>query len=70
VPWGLRLSTDDATWQAGWISDPDMFGEVPKAVVHAVCDLTADSKSSVIDGDIAIVGKGPCNLKVAVAGKK
>jgi hypothetical protein len=70
VPWGLRLSKDDASWQAGWVSDPDMFGDVPKSVVRASCDLGDDSKSSVIDGDIAIVGKGPCNLKVTVVGKK
>jgi hypothetical protein len=70
VPWGLRMSKDDQNWQVGWASDPDMFGEVPKTVVTAQCDLAADSRSSVIDGDIAIVGIGPCKLKVAVASKK
>ncbi len=70
VPWGLLMSNDDQAWHAGWVSDPDMFGDVPKSVVYAVCDLAADSKSSVIDGDIAIVGKGPCNLKVAATKKK
>ena len=70
VPWGLRISNDGQTWHAGWLSDPDMFGEVPKTVVTAQCDLSVESKSSVINGDIAIVGKGPCNLKVAAAGKK
>ena len=70
VPWGLRLSEDGQTWHAGWLSDPDMFGDVPKTVVTAQCDLATDSKSSVIDGDISIVGTGPCKLKVAVAPKK
>ena len=70
VPWGLRMSKDDQTWHVGWASDPDMFGEVPKTVVTAQCDLAVDSKSSVIDGDIAIVGTGPCKLKVAVTSKK
>ncbi len=70
VPWGLRLSADGRLWHAGWLSDPDMFGDVPKAVVTAQCDLAAASKSSVIDGDIAIVGKGPCHLKVVEAKKQ
>ena len=70
VPWGLRISKDDQTWNVGWVSDPDMLGEVPKTLVTAQCDLAVDSKSSVIDGDIAIVGMGPCKLKVAVASKK
>lgn len=70
VPWGLRMSSDDRTWNAGWVSDPDMLGEVPKTLVIAQCDLALDSKSSVIEGDIAIVGIGPCKLKVAAAPKK
>lgn len=70
VPWGLRISNDGQTWQGGWLSDTDMFGDVPKTVVSAECDLAVDSKSSVIDGDIAIVGTGLCHLKVAVARKK
>ncbi|NYE29385.1 hypothetical protein HDE78_002343 [Rhodanobacter sp. K2T2] len=70
VPWGLRMSQDGQTWNVGWVSDPDMLGEVPNAVVTAQCDLAADSKSSVIEGDIAVVGIGPCKLKVAVASKK
>ena len=70
VPWGLRMSEDGQAWHAGWLSDPDMFGEVPKAVVTAECDLSADSKSSVIDGDIALVGIGPCHLKIVEAKKK
>lgn len=70
VPWGLRLSNDGQTWHAGWVSDPDMFGEVPKTAVTAQCDLAVDSKSSTIDGDIAIVGKGPCHLQIAAAVKK
>ena len=70
VPWGLRMSRDEQAWQAGWLSDPDMLGQVPKTLVTAHCDLAADSKSSVIEGDIAVVGMGPCKLKVAVASKK
>ncbi len=70
VPWGLRMSKDGQTWHAGWLSDPDMFGEVPKTVVTAECDLAVDSKSSVIAGDIAVVGSGPCNLKIVEAKKK
>lgn len=69
VPWGLRFSSDDRTWQAGWLSDPDMFGEVPTTQVAAACDLAAASKSSVIEGDIGIVGKGPCSLKLAMVKK-
>lgn len=70
VPWGLRLSSDGQAWHTGWVSDPDVFGKVPKALVTAQCDLAVDSKSSVIEGDIASVGKGPCLLKLAVAAKK
>ena len=70
VPWGLRMSQDDQNWQVGWVSDPDMLGEVPQTVVTAQCDLAVESKSSVIEGDIAIVGMGPCKLKVAAASKK
>jgi hypothetical protein len=69
VPWALRISNDGQTWRAGWLSDPDMLGEVPTSVVIAHCDLDADSRSSVIDGDVAAVGKGPCHLKLAVAKK-
>jgi len=70
VPWGLRLSKDGQTWQAGWLSDPAMFGVIPKAPISALCDLSVDSKSSVIDGDIAVVGMGPCLLQLVVAKKK
>jgi hypothetical protein len=70
VPWGLRFSNDDQSWHAGWLSDPDMFGEVPKTLVTAECDLAAESKSSTIVGDVASVGNGPCNLKIAVDRKK
>lgn len=70
VPWGLRMSEDGQVWHAGWLSDPDMFGDVPKTLVTAECDLAVDSKSSVIAGDIAVVGKGPCNLKIVEAKKK
>lgn len=70
VPWGLRLSNDGQQWLAGFLSDPDVFGEVPRTVVIAQCDLASASKSSVIEGDIALVGSGPCRLKLAVAVKK
>ena len=70
VPWGLRLSADNKTWRAGWLSDPTMFGQVPKAPVSALCDLSVDSKSSVIDGDLAIVGNGPCILQLIEKKKK
>ena len=70
VPWGLRLSSDGQAWHTGWVSDPDVFGKVPKALVTAQCDLAVDSKSSVIEGDIANVGNGPCLLKLAVVVKK
>jgi hypothetical protein len=67
VPWALRISNDGQTWRAGWLSDPDMLGEVPTSVVIAHCDLDADSRSSDITVDD--VGKGPCHLKLAVAKK-
>lgn len=70
VPWGLRLSKDGQAWQAGWLSDPTLFGEVPKAPISALCELTVHGKSSVIDGDIAIVGNGPCLLQLVQAKKK
>lgn len=70
VPWGLRLSKDGQVWQSGWLSDPTLFGVVPKAPISALCDLAVDSKSSVVDGDIAVVGKGPCLLQLVVAKKK
>ncbi|MEW9573253.1 hypothetical protein ABQJ54_15965 [Rhodanobacter sp. Si-c] len=64
VPWGLRLSTDGRAWTAGWLSDPTMLGVVPAAPVSALCDLSVESKTSVIDGDIEIMGKGPCILQL------
>lgn len=70
VPWGLRLSTDQKSWQPGWFSDPTMYGDVPKAPVSALCDLSVHSKSSVIDGDIAIAGNGPCILQLIEKKKK
>ncbi|HEY0199372.1 MAG TPA: carboxypeptidase-like regulatory domain-containing protein [Rhodanobacter sp.] len=70
VPWGLRLSSDSKTWHAGWLSDPTMIGEVPKAPLSAMCDLSVDSKSSVIDGDIQVVGNGPCILQLVEKKKK
>ncbi len=70
VPWGLRMSQDAQTWQVGWVSDPDMLGEVPQTMVTAQCDLASDSRSSTIEGDVAVVGMGPCKLKVAAASKK
>ena len=70
VPWGLRLSTDAKTWHAGWLSDPTMLGDVPKAPISALCDLSVDAKSSVIDGDLAIMGNGPCILQLIEKKKK
>lgn len=70
VPWGLRLSVDDKTWHAGWLSDPTLLGAVPKAPVSAMCDLAVDSKTSVIAGDAAAMGKGPCILQLIQKTKK
>ena len=70
VPWGLRLSADNKTWHAGWLSDPTMLGEVPKAPISAMCDLSVDSKSSAIDGDLAVMGNGPCILQLIEKKKK
>jgi hypothetical protein len=62
VPWGLRLSTDGRSFQAGWLSDPTLFGEVLSVPIVATCDLNAASKSSVIEGYKSLVGNGPCTL--------
>ena len=70
VPWGLRLSADNKTWHAGWFADPTMLGEVPKAPVAAMCDLSVDSKSSAIDGAPAVMGNGPCILQLIEKKKK
>jgi hypothetical protein len=70
VPWGLRLSADDKAWHAGWLVDPTVFGEVPKAPISALCDFSVDSKSSVIDGDIAVAGNGQCILQLVEKKKK
>ena len=70
VPWGLRLSVDDKTWHAGWLSDPTLLGTVPKAPVSAMCDLAVDSRTSVIAGDAAAMGKGPCLLQLIEKNKK
>ncbi|WP_158882439.1 carboxypeptidase-like regulatory domain-containing protein [Rhodanobacter sp. L36] len=70
VPWGLRLSPDARTWQAGWLTDATLIGDVPDAPIIAACDLGAASKSSVITGDNAMVGNGPCNLSMASKKKK
>ncbi|MBD8872123.1 hypothetical protein [Rhodanobacter sp. DHB23] len=64
VPWGLRLSVDDKTWHAGWLSDPTMLGVVPEAPISAMCDLAVDSKTSAIAGDNQVMGKGPCLLQL------
>jgi hypothetical protein len=64
VPWGLRMSSDAKTWQAGWLTDATLIGDVPNAPITAACDLAAASKSSVIAGDNAMVGNGPCNLSM------
>lgn len=70
VPWGLRLSADAKTWHAGWLSDPDLLGAVPKAPVSAMCDLAVDSKTSAIAGDVQAMGKGPCILQLIGKTKK
>ncbi|MFK2877046.1 transthyretin-like family protein [Rhodanobacter hydrolyticus] len=70
VPWGLRLSADDKTWHAGWLSDPAMLGVVPQAPVSAMCDLAVDSKTSAIAGDLQVMGKGPCILQLIEKTKK
>ncbi len=70
VPWGLRLSSDDKTWQPGWLVDPTVYGEVPKAPISALCDFSVDSKSSAIDGDLAVAGNGRCILQLVEKTKK
>ncbi|WP_449429000.1 hypothetical protein [Rhodanobacter umsongensis] len=70
VPWGLRLSADDSKWRAGWLSDPTVLGDVPKAPVSAMCDLSVDSKSSAVDGAPAVMGNGPCILQLIEKKKK
>ncbi len=70
VPWGLRLSADNKTWHAGWLSDSTVLGDVPKAPVSAMCDLSVDSKSSAIDGAPAVMGNGPCILQLIEKKKK
>ena len=62
VPWGLRLSTDGQAWRPGWLSDPDLLGDVLNVPVLATCDLSADSQSSVIGSYESMVGNGPCKL--------
>jgi hypothetical protein len=64
APWGLRLSSDAKAWHAGWLTDATLFGDVPEAPITATCDPGMDSKSSVIAGDNAMVGNGPCNLSL------
>ncbi|MBD8897989.1 carboxypeptidase-like regulatory domain-containing protein [Rhodanobacter sp. DHG33] len=64
VPWGLRISADNKTWHAGWLSDSALLGVVPKAPVSAMCDLAVDSKTSAIAGDLQAMGKGPCILQL------
>ena len=70
VPWGLRLSDDGKTWHPGWLSDPTLYGEVPKAPISALCDFSVDSKSSAIDGDLAVAGSGRCILQLVEKTKK
>jgi hypothetical protein len=69
APWGLQLSGADASWQPGWLSDPTLFGEVPKAPLTASCDPAAPSRSSVVKGDKSLVGNGPCQLAISESDK-
>ena len=62
APWGLRLSTEGQSFRAGWLSDPSLFGEVLEVPIVATCDLSAASRSSVIEGYKSLVGNGPCTL--------
>jgi hypothetical protein len=65
VPWGLKFSNDAHNWHAGWLTDPTLFGDIPKAAINASCDLDTPIKSSVITGDNALVGNGRCNLSLS-----
>ena len=69
APWGLQLSTDDAAWQPGWLSDYSLYAEVSKLPLTAHCDLDAPFRSSVIEGDISLVGNGPCQLAISESDK-
>lgn len=69
APWGLQLSTGDATWQPGWLSDDSLYAEVSKLPLTARCDLGAPVRSSVIEGDISLVGSGSCQLAISESDK-
>lgn len=69
VPWGLQLSTSDTAWQPGWLSDYSLYAEVSKLPLTAHCDLGALVRSSVIEGDISLVGDGSCQLAISESEK-
>lgn len=64
VPWGLKFSNDGQNWHAGWLTDPTLFGDIPKASLTASCDLDQPIKSRVITGDTALVGNARCDLSL------
>jgi hypothetical protein len=65
APWGLRMGTGADAWKAGWLSDPTLFGDIPRVPLVATCDAVAATKSSVIRGRPALVGNGSCDLSVS-----
>lgn len=69
APWGLQLSTGDGAWQPGWLSDYSLFAKVSKLPLTARCDLGAPFRSSVIEGDVSLVGNGPCQLAISESDK-
>jgi hypothetical protein len=69
APWGMQLSTGDAAWQPGWLSDYSLLAEVLKVPVVANCDLGAPSQSSVIKGDKSLLGNGSCQLAISESDK-
>lgn len=69
APWGLQLSSDGASWRAGWLSDFSLYTEVPKRMLTASCDAAAPSPSSVVEGDKSLVGNGPCHLALLESDK-
>lgn len=68
APWALLLGAGEV-YASGWVSDPTLFGEVPHVPLVATCDDRGTEKSSVIKGDIALVGYGLCELAVSESKK-
>jgi hypothetical protein len=69
APWGLQMSNGGAAWQPGWLSDYSLFAEVSKMPLTAQCDLGAPFRSSVIEGDLSLVGYGRCQLAISESDK-